>query len=154
LGLEPIYDDLMSRPPTKRSDNIVSRVLLTKIMLTGVYISIVFLCQYIFNFLGATTEQVPTVLFALFALFQLFNAFNCRELYQVSIFRNFFKNKIMLLVITITFVLQILIIQFAGAFFGTIPLDLMMWLKIFGVTFSVVLVSELVKLIWRILKNN
>jgi Ca2+-transporting ATPase len=60
----------------------------------------------------------------------------------------------MLLVITITFVLQILIIQFAGAFFGTIPLDLMMWLKIFGVTFSVVLVSELVKLIWRILKNN
>lgn len=153
LGLEPIYDNLMSRPPTKRSDNIVSRVLLTKIMITGVYISIVFLCQYIFNFLGATTEQMPTVLFALFALFQLFNAFNCRELYKVSIFRNLFKNKIMLLVITITFVLQILIIQYAGAFFGTIPLCLTMWLKIFGVTFSVVLVSELVKLIWRRVKE-
>jgi len=150
LGLEPIYDDLMSRPPTKRSDNIVSKVMLIKIGLTGVYISIVFLCQYIFNFLNASTEQMPTVLFTLFALFQLFNAFNCRELYSVSIFKNLFKNKIMLIVVTITFVLQILIIQFAGAFFGTIPLDLMMWLKIFAVTFSVILVSEFIKLYWKI----
>ena len=154
LGLEPIHDDLMSRPPTKRKENIVSTVMLTKIGLTGLYISVAFLCQYRFNFLGATTQQVPTVLFALFALFQLFNAFNCRELHSVSIFKNLFKNKIMLLVITITFVMQMLIIQYAGAFFGTIPLDLVMWLKIYGVAFSVVLVTELGKLVFRILPSQ
>jgi Ca2+-transporting ATPase len=152
LGLEPIYDDLMSRSPTKRSDNIVSKAMLTRIGLTGAYISTIFLCQYTFNFLEATEEQMSTVLFTLFALFQLFNAFNCRELHSVSIFKHLLKNKIMLLIITITFVLQILIIQFAGAFFGTIPLDLMMWLKIFVVTFSIVLISELVKLMWRRIK--
>ncbi len=152
LGLEPIYNDLMSRPPTKRSDNIVSKAMLTRIGLTGTYISIVFLCQYIFNFLGATEDQMITVLFTLFALFQLFNAFNCRELHSVSIFKHLLENKIMLLVISITFVLQVLIIQFAGAFFGTIPLDLMMWLKIFGISFSVILISEFVKLIWRKIK--
>ncbi len=149
LGLEPIYDDLMSRPPTKRSDNIVSKFMLTRIGLTGAYISVIFLCQYIFNFLGAAEQQTTTVLFTLFALFQLFNAFNCRELHSVSIFRHLLKNRIMLLVISITFVLQVLIIQFAGAFFGTIPLDFIMWLKIFGVAFSVIVISELVKLIWR-----
>jgi Ca2+-transporting ATPase len=42
LGLEPIYDDLMSRPPTKRSDNIVSKAMLIRIGLTGAYISIIF----------------------------------------------------------------------------------------------------------------
>ncbi|ABX42171.1 ATPase, P-type (transporting), HAD superfamily, subfamily IC [Lachnoclostridium phytofermentans ISDg] len=151
LGLEPIYDDLMSRPPTKRSDNIISKAMLTRIGLMGTYISIIFLCQYNFNFLGATTAQMSTVLFTLFALFQLFNAFNCRELHSVSIFKHLLKNKIMLLVISITFVLQVLIIQFAGAFFGTIPLDLMMWMKLFGVSFSVILISELGKLIWRLL---
>lgn len=149
LGLEPIHDDLMSRPPTKRSDNIVSKGMLARIALTGGYISIIFLCQYLFNFLGATSEQMLTVLFTLFALFQLFNAFNCRELHSVSIFKHLFKNKIMLLVISITFLLQIIIIQFAGAFFGTIPLDFIMWIKIFGVTFSVVGISELMKLVWR-----
>lgn len=149
LGLEPIYDDLMSRPPTKRSDNIVSKEMLIRIGLTGVYISIIFLCQYVFNFLGATDEEMTTVLFTLFALFQLFNAFNCRELHAVSIFKHLLKNKIMLLVISITFLLQILIIQFAGAFFGTIPLDLAMWAKIFALSFSVIIISEISKLILR-----
>lgn len=153
LGLEPIYDDLMSRPPTKRSDNIVTKGMLTRIGLTGLFISGIFLSQYAFNFLGATNEEMTTVLFTLFALFQLFNAFNCRELHAVSIFKNLLKNKIMLLVITITFILQILIIQFAGAFFGTIPLSFTMWIKIFCVTFSVILISECIKLIWRLGKK-
>jgi Ca2+-transporting ATPase len=149
LGLEPIYDDLMSRPPTGRSDNIISRTMFIRIGLTGLYISVIFLCQYVFNFLGAREGEVTTVLFTLFALFQLFNAFNCRELYATSIFKHLLKNRVMLLVISITFVLQILIIQFAGAFFGTVPLGLVMWIKIFLLTFSVILISEFVKLFIR-----
>lgn len=149
LGLEPIYDDLMSRPPTGRSDNIISRTMFIRIGLTGLYISVVFLCQYVFNFLGASDREVTTVLFTLFALFQLFNAFNCRELHATSIFKHLLKNRIMLLVISITFLLQILIIQFAGAFFGTVPLGLFMWIKIFLLTFSVILISEFVKMFIR-----
>jgi Ca2+-transporting ATPase len=149
LGLEPIYDDLMKRPPTGRSDNIISKTMFLRIGLTGLYISVIFLCQYVFNFLGATDREMTTVLFTLFALFQLFNAFNCRELHATSIFKHLFQNRIMLLVISITFLLQILIIQFAGAFFGTVPLGLAMWLKIFGLTFSVILISEFVKLLLR-----
>lgn len=145
LGLEPIYGDLMKQPPTKRDANILSKPMIIRILGTGLYISVVFLCQYFFNFLGATTAETPTVLFTLFALFQLFNAFNCRELYDVSIFKHLLKNKIMLLVIGITFLLQILIIQFAGAFFGTIPLPLTMWLKIFALSFSVIVLSEIIK---------
>lgn len=149
LGLEPNYDDLMSRPPTKRDESIVTKVMLGRIVIVGIYMSVIFLCQYVFNFLGAADEQMPTVLFTLFALFQLFNAFNCRELHSVSIFKNFLKNKLMLMVVGSTFILQILIIQFAGAFFGTIPLDFIMWLKLFGIAASVVVLSELVKLAWR-----
>ena len=83
----------------------------------------------------------------MFALFQLFNAFNCRELQGDSIVKNFFKNRLMLAVTGCTFVIQILIIQYAGAFFGTIPLPLDLWLKLFAVSFSVVVVSEIVKLV-------
>lgn len=149
LGLEPIYDDLMSREPTKRSENILSRTMYIRIGFTGLYISIIFLCQYVFNFLGATQAESMTVLFTLFALFQLFNAFNCRELHTTSIFKHLLQNKIMLIVISITFVLQIVIIQFAGAFFGTVPLGFGMWLKLLGLSFTVILVSELVKLLLR-----
>ncbi|MDR1869000.1 MAG: calcium-translocating P-type ATPase, PMCA-type [Treponema sp.] len=149
LGLEPIHGDLMKRPPVKRSENILSRALLTRIGLTGLYISVVFLFQYSFNFLKVSADQMGTVLFTMFALFQLFNAFNCRELQGDSIVKNFFKNRLMLAVTGCTFVIQILIIQYAGAFFGTIPLPLDLWLKLFAVAFSVVVVSEIVKLVAR-----
>ena len=155
LGLEPIHADLMKRPPVKRSEDILSRPLLTRIGLTGLYISIVFLLQHVFNFLGVSPDQQPSVLFAMFALFQLFNAFNCRELHRQSIFKNFLKNHLMLSVTGLTFVIQILIIQYAGAFFGTIPLPLDIWLKLFAVSSSVVVVSELVKLaLWLAEKNK
>lgn len=147
LGLEPIYKDLMARRPVRRNDNILSKIMLCKICATAVYIAVIFLCQYKFNFLQAADNEMPTVLFTLFTLFQLFNAFNCRELHTDSIFKHLFKNKIMLLVISITFVLQIFIIQFAGAFFDTVPLGLAMWLKLFGLSFTIIIVAELSKLI-------
>lgn len=150
LGLEPNYSDLMSRKPTNRSENIISKEMFIKIFSTGIYMSIVFLCQYRFNFLAAGQNEMRTVLFTLFVLFQLFNAFNCRELHSQTIFKHLFKNKLMLGVVSCTFVLQILIIQFAGAFFGTVPLALNMWLKIFALAFSVVVLSEFVKAVIRI----
>ncbi|MDR1839791.1 MAG: calcium-translocating P-type ATPase, PMCA-type [Treponema sp.] len=149
LGLEPIHGDLMKRPPVKRSENILSKPLLARIGFTGLYISAVFLYQHIFNFLNVTDEQSSTVLFTMFALFQLFNAFNCRQLSKDSILINFFKNHLMIAVTGCTFVIQILIIQYAGAFFGTIPLPFTLWLKLFAVTFSVVVVSEIVKLLLK-----
>lgn len=150
LGLEPNYSDLMSRKPTDRAENIISKNMFIRIFTTGIYVSIVFLCQYHFNFLGAAPDEMGTVLFTLFVLFQLFNAFNCRELHTESIFKHLFKNKLMLGVVGLTFALQIVIIQFAGAFFGTVPLGLNMWLKLFAVSFSVIVLSELVKLLIRL----
>lgn len=154
LGLEPDHEDLMSRRPTKRGESIISKVMLTRIVLTGVYVSVVFLSQYRFNFLHASGEEMTTVLFTLFVLFQLFNAFNCRELHSQSIFTHLFENKIMLLVVGLTFVIQILIIQFAGAFFGTVPLNGAMWAKLFALSFTVIILSELIKFVWRLLEGR
>lgn len=149
LGLEPNYKDLMKRKPTRREENIISKAMLLRIGLTGTYISVVFLCQYLFNFLGAAPNEQSTVLFTLFVLFQLFNSFNCRELHSESILKHLLRNKIMLCVVGATFVLQIVFIQFAGAFFGTVPLGIAMWGKLFTTAFSVIVLSEIVKLGYR-----
>lgn len=154
LGLEPGYSDLMRRRPTNRSENIISKGMLARITATGVYMSVVFLLQYKLNFLGAARGEMTTVLFTLFVLFQLFNAFNCRELHSESIFCHLFKNKLMLLVVGCTFVLQVLIIQFAGAFFGTVPLGIAMWGKLFALAFSVIVLSEVIKAFARLFQKK
>ena len=153
LGLEPIHSDLMKKKPIKRSENILSKPLLIRIVLTGLYISVMSILQHRFDFLNAG-DKAPTVIFALFALFALFNAFNCRELFTTTIFKNFFKNRLMLVITAITIILQVLIIQFAGPVFGTVPLPLDMWLKIFAAALSVVVLSEIIKLFLRIFTDN
>lgn len=149
LGLEPIREDLMGREPTKRNANIVTKGMLRRIVINGVFISLVFLGQHIFNFMGATKEQMPTVLFTMFVVFQLFNAFNSRELTNTSIFKNISNNKVMLVVFLVTFTLQVVITQFGGVFFNTIALPISMWIKIILVGFLVILISEISKLIQR-----
>lgn len=150
LGLEPNYKNLMDRKPTRRDESIISHAMLLRIVITGIVMSIVFLLQYVYNFLGVTEQQQSTVLFTLFVLFQLFNAFNCRELHTQSIFVHLLKNKLMLIVVGCTFALQVLIIQFAGDFFGTVPLDFVLWLKLFAIAFGVIVISELTKLVIRL----
>lgn len=154
LGLEPGYKDLMKRKPTRRNESIVSKSMLLKIGATGIFIATVFLLQYTVDFLHAGKEKQATVLFTMFVLFQLFNSFNCRELHTESIFKHLLKNKLMLLVVGITFVLQVLIIQFAGDFFGTVPLDALTWLKLIALTMSIVVLSEIIKAFCRLFSHS
>ena len=161
LGLEPIRNDLMKNAPTKRNANIVTKKMLGNIIINGIYISFIILLQKITNFLGAGENEMATVIFTLFVLFQLVNAFNSRELGNTSVLKNIVNNKVMLIVFAGTFFLQLLITQFGGPAFNTNPLSLMMWLKILLTALSVLLISEIVKLIRRIagaiirkIKNN
>lgn len=149
LGLEPIRSDLMKQQPTPRNSNIITKAMLSRIIINGLFISLLFMAQHIFNFLGASREQMPTVLFTLFVMLQLFNAFNSRELSNTSIVKNLKNNKIMLIVFLITFNIQVLITQFGGAFFGTVPLSSAMWVKIIVLAFTVILASEGFKFIFR-----
>ena len=92
---------------------------------------------------------MSTVLFTLFVIFQLFNAFNSRELSNESIFKDIAGNKSMLAVFALTFAFQVIITQFGGMFFDTVPLSGAMWLKIVAVAFTVVLASEAAKIVRR-----
>lgn len=149
LGLEPIQNNLMDRKPTPRGESIVSKSMLFSIAVNGLFISAVFMLQHFKNFIGGTAEQLPTILFTLFVVFQLFNAFNSRVLSNESMFKGLGKNKLMIAVFLLTFGLQVLITQFGGAMFHTVPLELHIWVKIVATAFSVVLLSEFIKLYKR-----
>lgn len=154
LGLEAMHKDLMDRQPTSRNASIVTKNMFIRIALNGCFISALFLIQTFTNFMGAgSVEEKKTVLFTLFVVFQLFNAFNSREMGDNSIFGSLLKNKVMLLVMLVTFGLQVVITQFGGVIFGTVPLGIIMWLKIVGIGVTVIVFSEIYKLITRIVKK-
>ena len=150
LGLEPMRDGLMNEKPTPRNENIVSAAMMRRITMNGVFICLVCLAQLYWNFLGVPEEDLNTSVFTLFVMFQMFNAFNCRELGSSSIFPNLLKNRLMLGAFGIVFVLQIVITQWGGAVFSTTGLGILDWLKVIGLSFTVILLNEAVKLVLRI----
>ena len=52
-------------------------------------------------------------------------------------------------VFALMFALQLLVVQFGGAMFRTVPLPIDMWLKIIAVGFGVVVLQEVIKTVKR-----
>lgn len=154
LGLEPIREDLLKHPPTKRNESILSKKMLVRIFGNGIFISIVFMLQHFRNFLGAAPEQEATVLFTLFVLFQLFNAFNCRELDNTPMFKNLFRNRLMLGVFLLVLVLQFIITQFGASVFETVPLSMALWGKMLLTAFTVIILDEGLKAIVKVFAKS
>lgn len=150
LGLEPIRPDLLKHKPTRRNENIISKKMLLRIFVNGIFISVIFMLQHFKNFLGAAPEEEATVLFTLFVLFQLFNAFNCRELDDTPMFKNLLKNKLMLGVFLLVLILQGIITQFGAAVFETVPLSAAMWGKMLLTSFTVIILNEGIKAVKRL----
>lgn len=153
LGLEPMRDNLFDKKPTKRNENIISKAMFVRIMLNGIFISVICLVQYFTDFLGAGKDGSATVIFTMFVLFQLFNAFNCRELDTTPMYKNILKNKLMLGVFLLVLAIQFVITQFGKPVFGTVGLSMATWGKMILVALSVVILNEIIKLGMRIIKK-
>lgn len=147
LGLEPARDALMNNKPIKKSASIITKDMLKKIGLNGAYISLSILALMKYEFLGGSPEMQSTIIFSVFVFFQLWNAFNSREFGYDSIIPNFTKNRTALTLVGGAGLAQILIAQYAGMFFSTVPLPITMWATIIAYTFSVVIFSEVIKVI-------
>ena len=161
LGLEPVRQTVMKRKPTSKNANIINRLMINTIVMNSIFMILVLLAQLKYNFLGANLDHVThgasegqTVIFSLFVSLVLFNALNCREFGLVSIFKNFLKNKIALLILAGTFIIQVIVTQLAGGFFHTVPLSAVMWLKIVAVGSTVVLFNEILKWVLRLINQT
>lgn len=159
LGLEPIRNNVFKKKPVDRNSSIITKSMITSIVLNALYVTSILLIQMKFNILCASTEMVgnasemETVLFALFAFSSLFNAFNCREFGTDSILPNLFANKIALQIIGITAVAQVIFTQVFTKFFSSVALSIAMWGKVIALAFMIIVVNEIVKFILRLFKR-
>lgn len=154
LALESGGGAEMNARPVRRTDNILSKTMMIKIVLHGVYMAAVLIAQYAFDILGVGSEKTLTAVFCLFVTFQLFNAFNCRAVGSESLTKSFMKNKLMVCVFMVVFAFQVLMTQVAGGFFRIVPLTAAEWLKIIALGFTTVLFAEIYKFFYRAVKKR
>ncbi len=152
LSLESRPLNLADRKPVKRDTNIISTRVLLRIVVHSFFMCAVITAQELFNFLNVPIEQKTTVTITLFVFFQLFNAINCREVRSESAITTLDKNKLLLAMLILTFSLHILIVTYLPNFFGTVRLPLSTWANLTLICSSVLVFSEIYKLVYRLIK--
>lgn len=154
LGLEKADRNILFDKPVKRDESIVSLKMLLRIIFNGTIIGGVLIVQFLTNFLNFPVIELKGAVFTLFILFQLFNAFNCRELDSTSIFKRIGKNKIMIYTFVAVFILHIIIVNVFSSLFGISPLSFISFVKCICLASTIVVISEIYKLIYRKMKSG
>ena len=153
LGLQRGSRELMKEPPVKKNSGLLGKKLFFRIAFNGLFVSFFMIWEYLFDFLNAG-ESKSSVIFSLFILFQLFNAFNCRELGVESIFKSLNQNKIMAITFLLVFIVHLIIVQFFSSLFAVTPMSFALWCKCIALSLSIIIVSEVFKLLLRLCRKG
>ncbi len=153
LASIPPSESVMKEKPRKSTDFIITKSMRYYILGMG-FAFLVLLMGMLFwfnNEEGGMTTYRLTVFFTFFVMLQFWNLFNARVFgTSDSAFKGISKSYGMELIILAILGGQILIVQFGGAVFRTVPLDFMTWMAIAVSTSFVLWIGELVRFVRRL----
>ena len=153
LASIPPSADVMNEKPRKTDDFIITKPMRYNILGVATCF-LVILMSLIVYIKGLPATEVPTALTAFFTIFvmlQFWNLFNASVFgTNHSIFKDSRHAVGMISVAGIILIGQIIIVEFGGKVFRTVPLTLTEWLYIIGATSLVLWVGEIYRWIQRL----
>ena len=157
LASIPPSEDVMQEKPRKSTDFIITRPMWWNIIGVGIVFLVVLmgmLWYYNHTPEGMTTHDL-TVFFTFFVMLQFWNLFNARVFgTNHSAFNHLNKSYGMELIVLAIIVGQVIIVQYGGAVFRTVPLDWMTWLQIVGLSSCVLWVGEIYRGVKRLMSKK
>lgn len=154
FSFEPPILEYMNESPKKRDEFIINHYMLSEILVTGLYSSIVCLLflklPIITHLFRSSYDQsyLLTAFFGLFIFMSIFNSFNARTV-RLNILSNIFKNKMFIGVTLFIVVVQVLMIYYGGSLFRTVGLTLREFFIMLLIAFTVIPVDFVRKIIYR-----
>lgn len=154
LCSEAPHRELMNRLPIERNAPVITPFMWFSIIVTGAFFIIGGLAQMETAFLGGSTPAgINTVFFAAFVIAAVWNGINCRALDGKM--PPFFKgNPTFFAVMGFIVLSQVLIVQYGGLVFGTVPLSFNEWVTIIAVSASVLVVGFGIRVVYRRFGNR
>ncbi|EAY82201.1 hypothetical protein OsI_37404 [Oryza sativa Indica Group] len=153
LATEPPNDEMMKRPPVRKGESFITKVMWRNIMGQSLYQlfvlgALMFGGERLLNIKGADSKSIiNTLIFNSFVFCQVFNEINSREMQKINVFRGIISNWIFIAVIAATVAFQVVIIEFLGTFASTVPLNWQHWLLSVGLGSISLIVGVILKCI-------
>lgn len=79
LGVEPVDLEVMSKPPRKRNDNVLTMAVIKRVLQSSFFVIIGTMYVYVREMGDSITRRDTTMTFTCFVLFDMFNALSCRS---------------------------------------------------------------------------
>ena len=155
FSYEPALNDYMKEPPKKKSDHIINRYMISQILVTGIYSSIIcifFMKSSIINNIYTPISKL-TAFFGLLIFISIFNALSART-NRLNIIANINKNKVFIAIIGFITIIQIFIIYKGGDLFRTHGLNMKEFIIMFILSISVLPVDFIRKIIIKMLYDK
>ena len=155
FSYEPALNDYMKEPPKKKSDHIINRYMISQILVTGIYSSIIcifFMKSSIINNIYTPISKL-TAFFGLLIFISIFNALSART-NRLNIIANIKKNKVFIAIIGFITIIQIFIIYKGGDLFRTHGLNMKEFIIMFILSISVLPVDFIRKIIIKMLYDK
>jgi Ca2+-transporting ATPase len=161
LASLPPDDHVMNDKPRKNRDFIINRPMRSRILFVGFTFVAILMCMlFLFKdtaFLARCFPYIPegergayslSYFFTVFVLLQFWNMFNAKAfLTGKPAFSGLGKSAGFILVAFVILTGQVLIVEFGGEVFRTVPLAFRDWLVIIGATSFVLWAGEIVRLV-------
>ncbi|XP_053324123.1 calcium-transporting ATPase type 2C member 1 isoform X1 [Spea bombifrons] len=152
LGVEPVDNDVIRKPPRNLKDSILTKNLIIKILIS----SIIIVCGTLFVFWrelrdNLITPRDTTMTFTCFVFFDMFNALSSRSQTKSVFEIGLCSNKMFCYAVLGSIMGQLLVIYFPPLqkVFQTESLSIQDLLFLIGLTSSVWIVSEIIKKVER-----
>ena len=156
LGVDPVAEDIMDRPPKPPNESPLNREVGVAIVGIGLLAGFagIFGVQLVIAGQPSplppdTVARARTIVFTFIVVFELLFVFSIRSLWKPLPLSRPFENRWLLLAVGVSFFLQLLVIYLPPLQepFGTIGLGLNDWLLVVGLSVSVILLFEAGKLL-------
>ncbi|KAF8017958.1 hypothetical protein BT93_H2993 [Corymbia citriodora subsp. variegata] len=129
LATDQPTNDLLLKPPVGRTEPLISRVMWRNLVSQALYQLIILLTLQFkgSSIFGVDKKVRDTIIFNCFVFCQVFNEFNARKLEEKNVFKDIHKNKLFLGIVSMTIVLQVVMVEFLKKFADTVRLDWVQW---------------------------
>jgi len=129
LATEQPTNDLMKMPPVGRVEPLITIAMLRNTISQALYqVLVLLILQFKGRSIFDVSEKVKnTLIFNVFVFCQVFNEFNARKLEKKNIFEGLGKNKLFIVIVGLTVVLQIVLVEFLRKFADTERLTWCQW---------------------------
>lgn len=150
FGSEPALKEFMKEKPVPRSESIVTKNMLIRVGVSGLYIaaaclSILFLSAIRNMFGDVDVTYLKSALFATFMMAITFNGFNART-DHINPFEHIGRNKNFLYVMGSILLMQFVFVTFGGEVLSVESLDLRSWILCAVIAFLVIPINMMLKL--------